>query len=177
MGHMNAAQLLSITLLTAACSANAAAETAWPQEPKEFKSVPFNASKAHAKELQPDLKCNVTCELKVTAGDVFFIVSYSFVNDRMVEASGYFTSRHYQALRNLFIEKYGEPHETKTLQIHNRIGSAFPMETMSWQGVDLELTMLQYTSSLNSGAFVFRTREYANATKKVEDKSRSSALR
>lgn len=92
-----------------------------------------------------------TCFDDFEVGQTHVHSGLMFVAERLAGATMAFDSTGYEALRDVFVEKYGPPKTTKHEELQNRMGARFDNEMLSWAGKDVEIDLARYGSDLTKG--------------------------
>ncbi|MEA2464615.1 MAG: hypothetical protein QOJ98_2362, partial [Acidobacteriota bacterium] len=131
-----------LTTILMLCSLPAVAQT-WTQEPAAFRKVPFGANEAAVRmafEPESCFPAAQTGERRCSdgpprnIGPVTTNETYVLANDSFVAAQLRFASGDYGYLHDVFVEKYGEPHDRETGIVTNLAGATFENETLTWLG-------------------------------------------
>jgi len=112
------------------------------------------------------------CDARHRIADVDVRETWKFdEKSRLVMVSFSFESRGYQTLRDVFVEKFGQPHSAKTEIVQNLMNAQFENENLSWHGVGSHVTLSRYGSNLTKGlAFFFTAVEFEAWTKREAGK-------
>jgi hypothetical protein len=102
----------------------AASAVHWPLEPKDFRGVPFGAS---LKQTEKILRLYCSSDKRTKIGvclDRYFAIGpvttqnvFEFDADRLVRIRLSFPSSSFATLRDIFIERYGQPSATQTQSV------------------------------------------------------------
>jgi hypothetical protein len=134
------------------------AVSVWSQEPDGFRGLPFGSSRASAGS---SIKHCFTHEGKVLCaahkdeewiGPVSVNIGYTFIGDGLVKAFGIFESHDFEALRDIFVERYGQPHHDNTAA-KNFFGNVVLNRTLNWEGKRALVTLIKYSPSDMTGSF------------------------
>ena len=167
MGRHKAVVVISVLLFV--CTAGAADSPApdWPQEPKEFRGIPFGASE---KDVSSKLKLGAeaclaleeqrSCIHHTAIGDVKAMEIYQFEEDRLVQVFLSFKAAQYSTLRDEFVKLYGKPTETWTEPYETAGGGKHETEILEWHGDKMVVHVEQFGPSLQEGIAVVATREW-----------------
>lgn len=164
--------LLVTTLVALSFAANAADPPAWLKEPKDFGGLPFGASE---KEVASKLKLDAavacllieeqrSCIHHGTIGDVKVMEIYQFEDDRLVQVHISFKPPQFQSLRDLFVERYGDPTETWTEPFETVGGGSATNEILEWRGDRMILQMEKFGPSLHESLALIATRQWYDKT-------------
>ena len=140
----------------------------WRQEPKDYRGIPFGASEA---DVASKLKLNaaVACLLMgeqrgcihhTSIDDVKAMEVFQFEEDQLVQVFISFKADRYAKLRDLFIERYGQPAETWTEPYETVGGGDHTTEILEWHGDKMIVHIEQFGPSLHEGTAVIATREW-----------------
>lgn len=141
----------------------------WTQEPDGFKGLPFDSSQADAgsKLDTRGLGClrldtdTVSCHITDTdIGSVGTNTRFTFRNGRFVGAGGEFDSSNFETLRDIFIERYGRPHDYQRQTVRNGAGGVFQNETLTWVGKTVTVVLMKYGSTVIEGIFAVSLKSY-----------------
>ena len=162
---------LSMLVLALSMPANAP-EPPWPQEPKEFRGLSFGATE---KEVASKLKLDAavmcleieeqrTCLHHGTLGDVKVSEIYTFEEDRLVQVHISFKPPQYLLLRDQFLERYGQAHETFTEPFETVGGGNHTNEIHVWSGDKMVIQLEKFGPSIHESIAVIATREWYDKT-------------
>jgi hypothetical protein len=170
----------AVLVLLAALPATAAD---WPLEPKDFRGVPFGASLKQT-EKQLRLHCSSAKRAKVgVCLDPYFSIGpvltqniFEFDGDRLVRVRLTFTASSFPTLRDIFIERYGQPTATETQPVKTTAGVEYENETLIWTGSAIEVRLQKYADTVASGeAFLVDQVWLASQVKAAEEEKKKAA--
>jgi hypothetical protein len=161
--------LLAVAVLSGqtASQKKPAPSRTWTQEPTDFKGVPFDATLEQAKQRQHFDRCihgdesdpdTEACFLNVHVNDTYDILcDFSFKRGRLEDIAGRFPSERYEDVRELLIEKYGDPTFHKTSEVRTVAGGQLEQEELTWIGRKVILTAYRFRSNIDKGGLSFRS--------------------
>lgn len=162
---------LSFLLIALSMPANSS-EPAWPQEPKEFRGLPFGS--ATARDVSSKLKLESfacleiegqrTCLHHGSLGDVKVSEIYTFDEDRLVQVHISFKPEQYLLLQDQFVERYGKAAETWTEPFETVGGGDHTNEIHVWSGDRIVIQLEKFGPSTREGTAVIATREWYDKT-------------
>jgi len=137
----------------------------WNQEPDGFKGLSFYSSEENAgarigscTKIDSDITaCDITDS---DIGSVGTHAVFAFQNDRFVSADGNFDSSNFEILRDIFIKRYGRPHEDQMQTVRNNAGGEFKNEHLSWVGKNVIVVLSKYGSTVIQGHFAVSLKSY-----------------
>jgi hypothetical protein len=131
----------------------------WPQEPTGFKNVTFGSSRKVAREIIhfrlgecPRFESS-PCSMKIDGGGFIMTAFLQFDDKKFSEALGSFPSDHYLEVREIFVSRYGPPHNVQASEVQNLVGGQFKQETLRWNGQRASVTLMRYGSTVTDGVF------------------------
>jgi len=208
---MNARAVLTAATLLLAVSAPAAEP--WSREPKDFRGVPFGASRDEARKIinagrSPDvtqqLLCTAdllkdakymrtltpamreyeqreerehgTCSVRVAEiGPVMMEQTFTFHDDHLVQVELSFSSARFDALRDIFIERYGPPAAETTESVKTAAGASFENTVLLWTGEKNDVQLRRYSGSIDSGVALIADRAWLDSEAKRREEERKKA--
>ena len=171
---------LSMMIILACAVCGFTQDKAWPQEPTSFRSVPFGASEKEAgKIVKTGLCFNATgdrgCSADFELAGIAIHTIMIFRADQFTSVQGKFPSDSYSTLRQVFVEKYGIPSDTKQSTIQNRAGAKFSQESLIWDGPKIRLQISHYGDTVTEGEFSLVTQKMRAEILKDADAKTSKA--
>jgi hypothetical protein len=169
---MKIAFVAAFLMLSLFASAADPQPAAWPEEPKDYRGLPFGATEQEVSsklKLDLEVSCQTiderrSCIHHGTIGDVRAMEIYQFDEDQLVQVDILFKPDRYSALRDVFVERYGEPTETWTEPFETVGGGDHTTEISEWRGDRMFVQIVQFGSSLQESAAVITTREWYEQT-------------
>ena len=67
-----------------------------------------------------------------------------------------FPTKHFPLMREIFIERYGDPSTRNKTTVQNRMGAHFENEVLNWYGERVQIELEQYGSQLTDSSTAFR---------------------
>lgn len=140
------AAVLVLTLMTARAD--------WPLEPKDFRGVPFGASKQRADATLKFLSCyrhdvneTVCDDDEIHVGAVHMLPVYTFDwRNRLVSVLIKTYTEEFADMKDIFMKRYGKPANTRSGR--SRTGVQFSNELLSWQGRVIDVRLLRYAGDM-----------------------------
>ena len=133
----------------------------WPQEPDGFKGVQFGWTEKQAKSQMHWgrnacflFKGRLGCKAAIDGGGFTIATRFNFDASGFIFATGDFPSEDYEAVRDMFIGKYGQPYNIAESEVQNRMGATFQQERLLWIGQRVEISMSRYGSTISEGFFM-----------------------
>lgn len=160
---------------------NASAAEPWSQEPKMFRGIAFGSSLAETKSIlgrynsQPAACDSGQCFQRFYIGDIETSQWFTFRDDKLVKVRLSFPSDSFNTLRDIFIERYGEPTEHRTEEVKTKGGGSYADEILVWLGNSVEVNIRRYSNSINDGGALVADRAWLEAEKKAEDEAKKKA--
>ena len=155
---------LTVVILTAATNFALGENKPWPKEPKSFRGVPFGASEAEALYKIPSMgNCRnnetlgrMCLDSGFKIGDVPFVKNtFVFYDDKLVSVNVNFKSKDYDFIKDVFIEKYGEPKEIEREKVKTEAGIEYENEILTWRGDIIEIHVEKYSRNINNGIAIY----------------------
>lgn len=155
----------------------------WPLEPKDFRGVPFGAS---LKQTEKALRLHCSSDKRTKVGvclDRYFAIGpvmtqnvFEFDADRLVRVRLSFPSSSFATLRDIFIERYGQPTATETQPVRTNAGVEYQNETLIWTGTAIEVRLQKYAGTVAEGeAFLVDQVWLAAQIKAAEEQKKKAA--
>jgi hypothetical protein len=155
---------LTVVILTAATNFALGENKPWSKEPKYFRGVPFGASEAEALNKIPSMgNCRnnetlgrMCLDSGFKIGDVPFVKNtFVFYDDKLVSVNVNFKSKDYDFIKDVFIEKYGEPIEIEREKVKTEAGIEYENEILTWRGDIIEIHVEKYSRNINNGIAIY----------------------
>jgi len=155
---------LTVVILTAATNFALGENKPWSKEPKYFRGVPFGASEAEALNKIPSMgNCRnnetlgrMCLDSGFKIGDVPFVKNtFVFYDDKLVSVNVNFKSKDYDFIKDVFIEKYGEPKEIEREKVKTEGGIEYENEILTWRGDIIEIHVEKYSRNINNGIAIY----------------------
>ena len=155
---------LTVVILTAATNFALGENKPWSKEPKYFRGVPFGASEAEALNKIPSMG---NCRNNETLGRMcldsgfkvgvvpFVKNTFVFYDDKLVSVNVNFKSKDYDFIKDVFIEKYGEPKEIEREKVKTEAGIEYENEILTWRGDIIEILVEKYSRNINNGIAIY----------------------
>ncbi len=157
----------------------------WPNEPKDFRGVPFGATEkeAVAKLGVNSRNCSAnggdrrTCFVpRQTIGEVSTEEVYEFASDKLVNVIVGFHSDQFSYLRDVFVKKYGEPTKVEKTPVKTNAGAEFENEELVWIGDSKVVSLRRYSGTITDGMATIADRAWSEARmKEVEEAKKKAA--
>jgi hypothetical protein len=166
-----------LSLLTAS-DMRAAEKRTWKEEPTSFRGIPFGTSQDDAFEgdnvcWPGDWVCDGGRE-KVAGVDVS--EAFFFLADRFSGVVQTFDSNGYETIRDVFIRKYGRPHEVLRGAFQTRGGARSQNERLTWRGRKIVIELIRHDRNINTGTAAIVTKEFLRSEeKRIEEEKRKAA--
>ncbi len=112
----------------------------------------------------------------VSAGGFDMSAFFLFVDDRFTGCVGSFPPANYGDVRDIFVEKYGNPHLRWADAVQNRMGAKFEREQMSWTGKTATISLSQYGDKITEGVFSVMAANAPDPEKEKRDAEKKKAL-
>src|ERR1017187_1412075 len=93
----------------------------------------------------------------IDGGGFTIATRFNFDASGFIWATGDFPSEDYEAVRDMFIEKYGKPFNVSESEVQNRMGATFQQERLLWIGQHVQISMSRYGSTISEGGFIIWT--------------------
>lgn len=131
----------------------------WTKEPESFRGVkfgiPFGDAIKHGKlsscfsmkDADPSgstLGERICSGARIDLGSTKAITTYLDYKGKFVEVEVTCPSESYDALKALFVERYGPPTKSANEQIQNRMGAIFTDESLLWSGNKVTIALRRY---------------------------------
>ena len=161
---MKKSLFLSVVILAAATNFALGENKPWSKEPKYFRGVPFGASEAEALNKIPSMgNCRnnetlgrMCLDSGFKIGDVPFVKNtFVFYDDKLVSVNVNFKSKDYDFIKDVFIEKYGEPKEIEREKVKTEAGIEYENEILTWRGDIIEIHVEKYSRNINNGIAIY----------------------
>ena len=89
-------------------------------------------------------------------GDVPFVKNtFVFYDDKLVSVNVNFKSKDYDFIKDVFIEKYGEPKEIEREKVKTEGGIEYENEILTWRGDIIEIHVEKYSRNINNGIAIY----------------------
>lgn len=153
----------------------------WPLEPKDFRGVAFpGASKDEVmKKLSIDRRfCRATSCLdqRFALGDVSITTLFDFKDDRLTQIYLQFRSSGFDAVKEIFTERYGPPTRVEDTPVRTKAGVEYENQTVVWLGDAVEIHLVRYGGNIDEGSVLFYDRAWmAEQAKAAEEAKRKAA--
>lgn len=155
----------------------------WPLEPKDFRGVPFGAS---IKQTEKALRLHCSADKKTKIGvclDRYFAIGpvttmnvFEFDADRLVRVRLTFPASSFATLRDIFIERYGQPTATETQPVRTNAGVEYQNEVLIWTGAAIDARLQKYSGTVTEGeAFLVDQVWLAAQIKAAEEEKKKAA--
>jgi hypothetical protein len=96
---------------------------------------------------------------------------FFFQNDKFVSANGEFDSAEFETIRDIFVQRYGQPHNFQRQVVRNNAGGIFQNETITWVGKKVTIFFTKYGTTVTHGAFDVSLNSY-NAESERRDNAK-----
>lgn len=156
----------------------------WPQEPTDFRKVPFGSSPSELEATLKAASCRTLngrfgCIYQGTIGDVSTSEIYLFdaTKTKMERVLITFPSDKYSFVRDVFVERYGQPLTSKVEPYKTRGGAEFENEALAWLGEAMLVTLDRYGSNLKDGFAMVASRAAIDASDKAAEEKKKKAAR
>jgi hypothetical protein len=155
---------LALVLLASRAAAKEPPGRPWKQEPTTYRGVAFGVGQEDALEgdvcWPGDRMCAGPREM---IADVEVTEAWFFLNDKFSAVAQSFDSGGYETVREVFIRKYGPPHETRRGLFETRGGARSQNERLTWRGRKIVIELIRYSENINDASAVIATKEYLRA--------------
>jgi len=167
---------LTVVILTAATNFALGENKPWSKEPKYFRGVPFGASEAEALNKIPSMgNCRnnetlgrMCLDSGFKIGDVPFVKNtFVFYDDKLVSVNVNFKSKDYDFIKDVFIEKYGEPKEIEREKVKTEGGIEYENEILTWRGDIIEIHVEKYSRNINNGIAIYSNIKWLERLDKI----------
>lgn len=171
-------------VIVATIAAGPSAE--WAAEPSDYRGVSWGTMLGDARQripiascrcvYRPDYsdvrECKVTpvepsqapllrmCRSSLTIARLPVNDLLLFERDAFAGASMEFSSEDFEALRDVFVEKYGPPTAATEKEISTRMGAKATNHVLSWRGPRVTITLTRFKDTLRSGGATIAVNEY-----------------
>jgi hypothetical protein len=108
-----------------------------------------------------------SCQARL--GTVSFGDRFTFYEGRFVMVTSSFDADRYPQMREVFVEKYGQPHLTQSATVQNKMGAQFAQETLHWEGPRIAITLEHYGSKVTEGEATFVTTEFRAVQNRAQE--------
>lgn len=158
----------------------------WSQEPTAFRKVPFGANEAAVRMQLGTKECFPGNEAgerlcsgdgSQTIGDVATGETYLLRRDAFTAAHIKFDSDDYEYLRDVFTQRYGDPHDRATATVKTLTGVTLQNETLKWRGQNAVVILSHYSDKVTTGTAVVATREWYDSFSGAEQEKKRKAAR
>jgi hypothetical protein len=176
---MNFFRAVALLLFTAI---PAVAQTEWPQEPSDFRGVPFGATQREVRRLLgiSSFDCDrLRCaDPRFVLGHVATQNDLFFQDGRFVQSVLNFRSADFDYLRDLFVQRYGSPMKTERHVMTSSAGAERENETLEWRGAKAVVVIARYAAgdALNGYALVTE-RSWADELERLGEQQKREAAR
>jgi hypothetical protein len=156
--------------------------SSWEKEPADFRGVPFGVSQKEAKALLKGLSCfsKEMCTAPLDLGGEVRATNYFlFEADKLVWVAWDFSADKWDFVRDVLIERYGEPMSRKQEPIQTRAGVEYLNESLGWTGEHVVITADHYGSKVTEGGVYIALKswyEKKNAEKEEAKKKAANAF-
>ena len=182
--------IISAVIILIVVTQYALGASMWTKEPTSVRGIPFGASVAEAKKKLN----NHTCETNKAAREtrcyerhyktgraVVDGSMYLFKNDKLVSVLMEFKSSDYDYLKEIFIQKYGDPIETVPMEERKKIKDLyFNNGRLVWIGDNITMGLSIGVDNNEKGSIYYTLnsyiRESSRERKKEEEKEKIKAL-
>jgi hypothetical protein len=148
---------LRLTVVVAALAAMASTTSgyAW-SEPADFRGIPWGASIQEAKQKIPGMVCVPAgrCRAFVDLGPTSVYAFMTFRQGGLDQVDLTFEERHFQQVKALFTERYGEPTGRQLVPVGQ---GPEENEILEWAGTRVHIALRRFGRSHDVGAAVLRT--------------------
>jgi len=158
----------------------------WSQEPAAFRKVPFGANEAAVRMQLSTSECFPGNEAgerfcngdgSQAIGDVATSETYLLKRDAFTAVHIKFDSDDYEYLRDVFIQRYGDPHDKVTATAKTLAGITLQNETLKWRGQNAVVTLSHYSEKVTTGIAIVGTREWYDSFSGAEQEKKRKAAR
>jgi hypothetical protein len=156
-------------------------------EPDSFRGVPWGATLEETKAAldkaweatspgvrdisKPDCLGNSYCWMRAVVGRVAGTAGFHFHEGKFVMGNLSFPSSRYVEIREIFVERYGQPTSTSEEVVKNKMGASFTNEYLRWRGEKVSITLRRYTDKLDTGRGTLVTKEEEERLAKQREKA------
>ena len=205
---MKISTLLCLLLLVIT---TAAASDKWPLEPKDFRGVPFGASRDEARaildpEPSADITKNLNCPEHFISPDNLKLLppadrasweqldrerkqcsqvrdiglasttqTFEFRPERFVRVSLTFSGDRFEYLRDIFIQRYGPPTESRVEPFQTRSGSVFQNSVLTWSGDKVTAQIQRFSDTIDKGTAFIADKAWLDADTKTRADAKKKA--
>lgn len=160
----------------------ALAQTEWPQEPSNFRGVPFGATQRDARRALhlSVLDCSgVRCsDVRFMLGHVVLRNDLFFHDGKFVQAVLNFASSDFDYLREVFIQRYGDPMTTEHRDMKRATGAERENETLEWRGSKAVVILARYAAGEPLTGYALVTeRHWADELQRMAEQQQRDAAR
>jgi hypothetical protein len=152
--------LLAITCAALPAKAQTGQLAVWPEEPDGFKGIQFGWTEKQSKSVvhwaRPGcfpFKGSRLCTMLIDGGGFTITAYFTFDANGFSMATGHFPSGNYEAVRDMFVAKYGEPHHADQSWVQNGMGATFQQEDLSWSGTHVHIALSRFGTTVTEGFF------------------------
>jgi hypothetical protein len=175
-------KLLLLVVFALLMVTSASGSEKWPNEPKEFRGVPFGSSQSAMREKFDPGRCvgrpnDVCLNHAQRIGEAATDEVYSFEADRFVDVYITFASGRYEYLRDIFVEKYGAPTDTKKTLVKTPGGAEFENERLTWFGDSVMVDIERFGRTVTKGTAHLSDRAWMERSAKEREEKKHKAAK
>ena len=142
----------------------AAPVVAW-DEPAGFRDLPWGASAETIKEKIPELKCGErnsigrsSCSGILKIGPVVVTAWLRLLPTGFDSVTLGFPSDSFEALKQIFGERYGQPTDQRSIPVQSRVGARYENIILEWRGEKVVIELRRFGGTLREGGATIMTR-------------------
>lgn len=166
-------------VMTSALRGQENAGPAWPKEPTDFRGVAFGLSQKEARALLKELSCfsKDACTASLNLGGEVHVTNYFlFEHDKLVWVGWDFPSEKWEFIRDVLVQRYGEPMTRKQEPIQTRAGVEHLNEELGWIGERVVITADRYSGKVTEGGvFIAEKAWYEKKNADTEEAKKKAA--
>lgn len=126
-------------------------------------------------ELEKSSKEHDLCSQSFKIGAITTEQAFLFVKDKFVQVNLSFDSDVFTALRDIFVERYGPPTESRTEPVQTKSGSTFENTVVVWIGEKVNARIQRYSDTINKGSASIYHQAWGDADLKAREEAKKKA--
>jgi hypothetical protein len=117
-----------------------------------------------------------SCRASLGVADISVKDLLHFENEKFVGADMTFDVDEFEQMKDIFIEKYGQPSSTENTEVSNRMGAKFTNTELVWRGEKVTVRLERFGSDLTkSGASIVLTDYMQRRADAMREKKKKGA--